>query len=90
MIVHVSWQFSIFSSQSSFGDRIFGRSEELDGDFSRWGRDRDLEEFDATNFWVGTRGYGEGVLGSIGVVFLVGHLVCPDSRSCEGLLGGVY
>jgi hypothetical protein len=55
----------------------------LDCDFSGWVGDGDREEFDAAYFWVGTRGDGEGVFGSIGVVFLVGYLVGSDFGGCS-------
>jgi len=58
----------------------------LDGDFSGWFEDGDLENFDTAHFWIGTRCYGEGVFGSVGVVFFVGYLVCSDSWGCGVVL----
>jgi hypothetical protein len=56
----------------------------LNGDFTRWVGDGDLEVLDAADFWVGAGGYQEGVFGSVGVVFFVGYLVCSESWSWGG------
>ena len=78
VVVHMSWQLRVFRSQAALGNRIFGGGEELDCDFSSRFGNRDFEKFDAAYFWIGTRNDLECIFGSIGVVFLIGYLVCSD------------
>jgi hypothetical protein len=81
VVIYVSREFPIFGLQAAFGERFFGGCEKLNGDFSRWVGDGDLEVLDAADFWVGAGSYREGVFGSVGVVFFVGYLVCSESWS---------
>lgn len=69
----------------------------MDGDFSGRVGDGDLEVLDAADFWVGAVGYGEGVFGSVGVIFFVGYLVGSEMWSlvlvvnlCELRIYSIY